>query len=182
MKKTENENGYTLIESLMFIGVVCALGISIINLINNMLDKYRMSRVTQQIKDIQKNIDYRFSAAENFSEIDDGLLTKEKIVPGDMVQGEEIYHAYKGQVLISSDIEGSVYDVTFEDLPYNACIELAMVDWMTGYNSHLLHIKVNNQYFTWQSKDMATKLPMEYTGAMNNCKDSRDNVITWRFQ
>lgn len=181
MRKQEKEDGYTLVESIMFIGVVCMLSIAIIVLVNSMLDKYRMSRVTQQIVDIQKNIDFRFSAAENFADITPKLLNEEKIVPGDMVDGNKIYHAYKGEVTIKPARENSVYEVAFTDLPYNACVELAMIDWMTGYNSNLVHIKVNSKYFTWQGTN-ATKLPMDYSDAMSACKDSRNNVITWQFQ
>ena len=152
-----------------------------VNLINSMLDKYRISRVTQQIVDLQKNIDFRFSAAENFGDLESKLLTGESIVPGDMVGGNKIYHAYKGEVTIKSAQQDSVYEVTFKDLPYNACTELAMIDWMTGYNSHLVHIKVNSKYFTWQGKN-ATKLPMEYDNAITACQDNRNNVITWQFQ
>ena len=181
MKRQNTQSGYTLIESMMFIGVVIMLAISIISLINNMLDKYRMSRVTQQIVDLQKNIDFRFSSAENFDDLDSDLLTKESVVPGDMVSDGKIYHAYKGEVTISSARQGSVYEVSFTGLPYNACVELAMVDWMSGSYSHLVHIKVNNKYFTWQGKN-STKLPMAYGDAMNACNDGRNNVITWQFQ
>lgn len=57
MNRLKAEAGYTLIESIGFIAVISMLAISIISLINNMLDKYRMSRVTQQIVELQK---YRF--------------------------------------------------------------------------------------------------------------------------
>ena len=180
MEKQKLQSGYTLIEAIMFIGVIAMLAIAVINLINSMLDKYRISRVTQQIVDLQKNIDFRFSAAENFGDLESKLLTGESIVPGDMVGGNKIYHAYKGEVTIKSAQQDSVYEVTFKDLPYNACTELAMIDWMTGYNSHLVHIKVNSKYFTWQGKN-ATKLPMEYDNAITACQDNRNNVITWQF-
>ena len=68
MEKQKSQSGYTLIEAIMFIGVIAMLAIAVINLINSMLDKYRISRVTQQIVDLQKNIDFRFSAAENFGD------------------------------------------------------------------------------------------------------------------
>lgn len=181
MEDKKSQSGYTLIESIMFIGVISALAIAIISLVNNMLDKYRMSRVTQQIVDLQKNIDFRFSAAENFSALKVKLLAEESLVPGDMIDGNKIYHAYKGEATIKSDQQDSVYDITFNTLPYNACVELAMVDWMSGYNSHLLHIKVNTTYFTWQGKN-STKLPMEYDNALAACKNNRNNTITWRFQ
>lgn len=64
MEEQKSQSGYTLIEAIMFIGVIAMLAIAVINLINSMLDKYRISRVTQQIVDLQKNIDFRFSAAE----------------------------------------------------------------------------------------------------------------------
>ena len=183
MKERSSQVGYTMIESIMFIGVMIAIGIAIISLVNSMLDKYRISRVTQQIVDLQKNIDFRFSSAENFKDLENNLISKESIVPGDMLSDGKIYHAYKGNVTIKSDASRkySVYDIEFDSLPYNACLELAMVDWMSGYSSHLLHIKVNGKFFTWQGKN-ATKLPMEYTNAAGVCKDSRDNVIVWQFQ
>lgn len=181
MRRLKSEAGYTLIEAIAFMGVISMLAVSIITLVNNMLDKYRMSRVTQQIVDIQKNIDFRFSAAENFKDLTTELITKEKIVPGDMVAGNKIYHAYKGEVTIKSERENSVYEVSFTNLPYNACVELAMVDWLSGYNSNVVHIKVNQTYFTWQGTN-SSRLPMEYGHALAACADNRNNVITWQFQ
>ena len=75
MEEQKSQSGYTLIEAIMFIGVIAMLAIAVINLINSMLDKYRISRVTQQIVDLQKNIDFRFSAAENFGDLESKLLT-----------------------------------------------------------------------------------------------------------
>ncbi len=181
MEERKSQSGYTLIESIMFIGVVSMLAIAVISLINSMLDKYRMSRVTQQIVDLQKNIDFRFSSAENFENLKAKLLTDESIVPGDMVDGTKIRHAYKGPVTIRSRQSHSVYEVMFGELPYHACTELAMIDWMTGYNSHLVHIKINSKFFTWQGKKQG-KLPMEYSAALAACQDNRNNVIIWQFQ
>lgn len=184
MKKQINESGYTLIESIMYIGIICMLGISIVSLINTMLDKYRMSRITQQIKDLQKNIDFRFSAAENYkllSNSDLSLLIEERIIPGDMISDNDLYHAYNGEVEITSNMDDSAYDITFYDLPYTTCVELAMIDWVNGHNSHLLHIKVNDTYFTWQGKN-AQKLPMLYSQAIETCQMDNENEITWRFQ
>ncbi len=177
MKRQEREDGYTLVESIMFIGVVCMLSIAIIALVNSMLDKYRMSRVTQQIVDIQKNINFRFSAAENYKYLTLKNLIEEKIVPGDMVVGDKIYHAYKGEVTIKSINEDRIYFVTFNKLPYNACVELAMVDWMTGYTSNLMFIDINGVYATWQEG-----LPMTYSVAMGLCDNEMNNYISWYFQ
>ncbi len=181
MLRQNEQHGYTLIESIMFIGVIIMVGISAINLINSMLDKYRMSRVTQQIVDLQKSIDFRFSSAEDYNDISPDMLIDERVVPGDMVDNGELYHAYKGEVTISSDNQGSVYDISFNDLPYTPCIELGMIDWTSGYSSHLVYIKINNTYFAWQGSKVK-ELPAKYGDVMTACKKDNANVITWQFQ
>ncbi len=181
MNRLKAESGYTLIESIGFIAVISMLAISIISLINNMLDKYRMSRVTQQIVELQKNIDFRFASSQNFKDLKVKQMVKEKIVPGDMADGENLYHAYHGDVELKAVQQNSAYTITFKGLPYVPCLELAMVDWMTGYNSHLMHIKVNSKYFTWQGKSESA-LPMDFANAQKACKHNQENVITWQFQ
>lgn len=181
MRTVKNESGYTLIESIGFIAVLTMLTVAIISLVSNMLDKYRVSRVTQQIVDIQKAIDYRFSSKEDYSDLTVKLLIDEKIIPGDMTEGNKFFHAYKGDVKIKDARGSSVYEIEFAGLPLQPCIELAMIDWTSGHNSHLLYMSVNGTNFVWFGKENKL-LPMQLGNALTACKANRSNEIVWQFQ
>ena len=56
MEKQKSQSGYTLIEAIMFIGVIAMLAIAVINLINSMLDKYKKAEMVNTIKKIDSSL------------------------------------------------------------------------------------------------------------------------------
>ena len=79
MKRTQNQKGYTLIESIMFIGVITAVSIGIINVVSGMLDRYKISRLTSQVAELQKSINVRFAASENYKKLTAKLIKNENL-------------------------------------------------------------------------------------------------------
>jgi type II secretory pathway pseudopilin PulG len=69
MKNKNLQSGYTMVEAIGFLGILAMLAVAIISTINSMMDKYKLSRIGNQISELQKAIDYRFSSAENFNDL-----------------------------------------------------------------------------------------------------------------
>lgn len=181
MRKLKSESGYTLIESIAFLGVMAMLAVAVIMTINKMHDRYKLSRVGNQIVDLQKSIDYRFSAAENFSAIDIPMLRKENLIPGDMLTETGVFHSYAGPVEIKPTRGGFAYTIEFKELPIAACMELAMIDWSMGHTSHLVNVRVNGKNHDW--KGLTTELPITLDMAEKLCTNAgNNNNILWQFQ
>ena len=108
-------------------------------------------------------------------------------------ENKKLIHAYDWDVLLSGTKD--TYQITFEHLPHQACVELALMNWQFGGNSDLYSIKINQTEFNWPLNAAGGKvLPVEITDATTACippppkdnpaaaVDQEDNDITWTFR
>lgn len=182
MKDKKSQLGYTLIESIAFLSVMAMLSVAIFSTISKMLDKYKLSRIGNQIVDLQKSIDQRFIASESFAQLTAKLLIAERLVPTDMIANGKLYHAFAGPVTITASRGNRAYDIDFTQLGRAQCVELAMIDWRSRYTTHLISVSINEDVFEWKGPS-AKKLPITLLHADASCKDGgRVNTITWQFQ
>lgn len=181
MKRTQNQQGYTLLESIMFIGVITAVSIGIINVVSSMLDRYKISRLTSQVAELQKSITNRFAAAESYKKLTVKLLKDENLAPGDIGwEGDKMIHKYGGEVAISLALGVRAYEITFNNLPKKPCVELAIQNWAHDQYSNLIHMKVNGVPAKWRNATYI--MPLSVVQAETLCHDELKNAITWRFQ
>jgi len=183
MKQQKKQSGgYTMIESIAFLGIVIMLGVSVMTLISRMHDKFKLSRVGQQVVELQKAIDYRYVSAPNYKDLSVENLINEKLAPNDMVSDGNLYHAYAGAVSVNHSVDYYSYRITFSQLPAAACVELAMQEWNTKHTAHLLTLKINDTKFAWNGT-ANRQLPISLDQAENLCTRANDsNTIVWQFQ
>lgn len=181
MKHRKTQSGYTMIESIAFLGIVIMLGVSVLTLISRMIDKYKISRIGQQVIELQKAVDLRYSASPNYADISVSDLLKEKLAPSDMVANKKLYHSFAGPVNVKSGAYGYTYLITFSKLPQQPCVELAMLGWSDKYTAHLLSVKINSAKFSWTGTP-SRRLPIDIAIAQKQCKDNDNNTIVWQFQ
>ncbi len=181
MKRTQNQRGYTLLESIMFIAVITAISIGIVKVINSMLDRYKISRLTSQVTELQKMINVRFAASENYRKLNLSLISAEKLYPGDINwDGTKMLHKYGGDIDVKSKLSGRAYDITFKQLPKTACVELAIQNWAHDQYSNLIHMNVNGYPVKWRNATYI--MPLSVVKAETLCSKELDNEIIWRFQ
>ena len=121
MKNKSSQSGYTLLEAIMFIGVITAVAIAIVSVTSKMLDRYRISRASSQLVEIQRAIANRFAASPNYEKLKLGnqttinkFLKDEKLLPADIYWKNNVpYHKLndnemKGKIVINSNYAGSV--------------------------------------------------------------------------
>ncbi len=181
MKRTQNQKGYTLLESIMFIAVITAVSIGIVKVVSSMLDRYKISRLTSQVAELQKSINVRFAAAESYSKLNSKLLKDENIAPGDISwEGETMIHKYNDKVTVTPTLGNRAYEITFEGLPKKPCMELAIQNWAHDQYSNLIFMKVNGVPAKWRNATYI--MPLSVVQAETLCRDEYDNTIIWRFQ
>lgn len=181
MKHRKTQSGYTMIESIAFLGIVIMLGVSVLTLISRMIDKYKISRIGQQVIELQKAVDLRYAASASYANVSVANLLKEKLAPSDMIANKKLYHSFAGPVNVNSGAFGYTYLITFSKLPKQPCVELAMQEWSDKYTAHLLSIKLNAAKFSWTGTTNR-RLPIDITIAETMCNDNDDNTIVWQFQ
>lgn len=199
-----NQIGRTMIETIAVLAVITMVTRGLITIVMGVYNKYRISSITTQIKDLQKNIRTRYSAVANYADLSNASkvqeLIKEKVIPHDMILSGQIVHAFGSKVEFNTDesklkdeINGQInkYSITFKDVRREACVELLNLNWAVNESSDLLSITTRNKTYTWDSSTAATKLPLDGMRAMTICgqetgKDEDDKPITtditWIFQ
>lgn len=187
-----SEQGRTMIEVIGVLAILTAVSVGINKFINNMHDKYKISRITQQITDLRKNISNRYVANGDYSIINAQEIIDSKVAPPDMVDNGKIIHAYNAVVTFSGARD--TYQVTFPELPHHVCVELAVMNWNFGGSSDLYRLKVNDTEFNWPILANGGKeLPVSISDAEVACvlppkKDEggvteyNKNTITWTFR
>ena len=58
MTKCSNEKGYTMLEVIMYTGLIIILTASIASMVSNVFYRYKIGRINQQVIDIKKTITY----------------------------------------------------------------------------------------------------------------------------
>lgn len=112
-----------------------------------------------------------------------------------MAHGQKLLHSYQGEVKLAVGNTGGTgrsYKITFPNLPYKNCVELATINWEVEATATLVSISINKTTFTWQvNKTSAsgvtqaaspTALPVTMGKASTACKTGNKNEITWEFQ
>ncbi len=187
MKNKSSQSGYTLLEAIMFIGVITAVAIAIVSVTSKMLDRYRISRASSQLVEIQRAIANRFAASPGYGEIKtsgssqtnvDKLLKREKLLPADIYWKNNVpYHKLNGKIVINSQYVGNVtgtgtynrrsdtnvspynvFQVFFYGLTQKQCVELASMSWDNVEYNVLLTIQINGgNTFYWQKYNSSAK-------------------------
>ncbi|MBR1649444.1 MAG: hypothetical protein IJ689_07615 [Alphaproteobacteria bacterium] len=195
MKNAGSQKGYTLIESIAFIAIISMVAISIIKVINSMMDRYKVSRVNSQVVELQRAISNRFSASANYSTLNNALLKRENLAPGDVHWVDDtMYNKFDGQITVngtySSTVQmiksGEAFEIQFQNLPKNACVELVTQDWQNNQYAHLATMIVNGKWCYWRTYPNAAykdcMMPLSYTLANSRCSSTQSNTIRWIFQ
>ena len=192
LMKNCSQLGRTMIEVIGVLAILTAVSVAINKFINNMHDKFRISRITQQITDLRKNISNRYVANGDYSVIKVQEMIDSKVIPSDMVDNGKVIHAYNSEVTF--DGSKDTYQVTFTQLPHHVCVELAVMNWNFGGSSELYRLKVNETEFNWPmlangGKELSVTLADAEVACILPPKDDEndiieynDNTITWTFR
>lgn len=181
--------GRTMIEAIMYLSIIGSLAVATAVLVNKVQDRYKSNKASNQIVDLRKNLNARFAATGDYSEISNiTKLVQDKVIPATMGRGSDntLINAYNGAVTLAAANQGGnnrSYTVTFKDVPKRACIELAILKWFNDDSSDLIRIKIGSKTYEWPYKVTASSdtLPLSTAEALKSCK-TEANDITWEFQ
>lgn len=179
MKK--DQKGRTMIEVIMVLGIVSVLAASTYGLVSNVWGKFRTSRVSQQLIDLQKVVAQRYAAIGSYKDADNNTLIDEKIVPKDMINGNNLQSRTGGEVIVSKALDGKAFSLTFKDLPKAACLEMLTINWVHSDSTDLYSIEAGGEEYKWPriNSTEAKTLPIDVSTAAELCQDETD--VTWVF-
>ncbi len=179
------QKGSSMIEMIGVMGIISMITVGIFATISKIYDRYHQTAVVTQIRDLQKNIQMRYATASDYRDLTKNNIVKtlidERVIPYDMVNGDQIYNAYGGEVSLS----GTQYDytITFKNIKKPGCIDLLSIDWSVNNTSDLIKLKVDGKTYTWTGLNGSLELPVDLQDAAALCKTAQNqNTIEWTFQ
>jgi len=171
-----------MIEILGVLAVIGMVTLSISKLVSSIYDKYKTSRISQQIVDLKKAVSNRYVANGDYTVINVADIISDRIAPHDMIDGAKVMHAYNGEVTFSGTKD--TYLIKFDKLPDRICLELALMNWQFHGDSDLYRIKINDTEFNWPvlAGEGSKEMPVALTDASAACAKGDANEITWTFR
>ncbi len=205
MRKTGNETGYTMLETIMYISLLGVLGVVLAGYVGTVFKRYKTGRLTQQIIDVKKTIINFTAADEDYRNLSVENVLKAEAMPLDM---RNAYHAMGGKIdfgPVGAGIDATtindkyLFYVTFESINRAACVELLAQGQFYGDGSDMDTLIVNNktawnyERSFYDASDIATVYTMvpksnaaigirpKVEEIVKACSEKENNKITWIF-
>lgn len=182
MKIKNSQSGYTMLESIMYIGLLMMVVIAFVSVVHKMYGRYKISRMTSQVVEIAKAISDRCVASASYAECIGSnpadnmtgkmatFLCNENLQPKEMkctfVGTVGAHLRYRGVHVTLEDMEstpgreveaGKNYVVRYKLLTKQECVELATFD--VGSNQY---IDLDSVYF-YNNEGMVFKWKSDLT-------------------
>lgn len=152
MKAHTEENGYTMLETIMYISVMIVLGGVLAKYVHTVFERYKTGRVSQQVVDLKNAIMQYTATAEDYAKLDIENMVKDRALPFDLMMKT---NALGGNVLLgpvskigetpSADSKDNyMFYITFDGLPPASCTELLSQGQFYGGGSDIDCIIVND--------------------------------------
>lgn len=165
------QRGLTLIEAAMVLVIFTLVIAGVMIYYQSASSNQRTNEAMGQLAQVQQAVRAMYAGSPNYAGISTTVIAQGKNLPGKMVSGTTIRHAFNNTVAINpANISGGTangFSVLFSGVPADACIKLLTVDLGTG----LADIQVGSGTAT------ASFTPATATAA---CATDTNN-ITWRF-
>lgn len=203
MRFNNNERGSTMMETIMYISILGALGVVLASYAGAVITRYKTGRIAQQILDLKKAIINFTAADESYANLNEDIMQEKKAIPLDM---RNLHHALSGKIRFGAVGDGTIdpndkylFYITFEDIYQKGCIELLSQGQFYNNGSDLDALIVNNNtawYYEYSFYD-TTQIKTRYkinsllssVGSSRPtleqiskaCSRREDNDITWIF-
>ena len=153
--------GRTMFETIAAISVVGLITAGVAKIAGTALERYRLSRIGQNVIDLQKAINFRYMAKGNYKDLEWDEM--KQYVPFE-IRGQK--HAFGGDIEIGGiKVDGEQdddmlrrYYVQFDNLPDNACTALGDMPWGYDGSSSLVYIEIGESGKIYENPVSINKL------------------------
>ena len=196
MKKDLSQSGRSIIEIMGVLTVIGLLTVSIAKTITGMMERYKNSRITMQLTELQKGIQNRFAIDSDFTKLSSKLIMDEKLAPSDIDwKDNTMYHKFHGSITVGHNYTSTVLDIKsgqsywiqFNKVPQQACLDLMSIDWSVDQYSDLITIISGDLQAYWRipqgaSAEKSIQMPISVDDALKMCSSKSSNKLRWVFQ
>lgn len=182
MKYSDNERGYTMIEMILYIGVLIVLGGVLAGYAHKAIARYKTGRAVQQVVELKKAIVHFTAADEDYANVSIEKMDEHHSLPLDMRTGDKLHavHALGGEIELGPVADEPLNDdsnnkfymffIKFNHLPQESCIEILSQGQFYGDGSELDTLIVNGTQ-SWQFGENSFYNINNYAGAITTKND-----------
>ena len=208
INKNSTQSGRSMIEMLGVLAIVGGLSVGGIAGYSKAMTKFKINKTADQISQIVTNIRTLYAQQTTYAGLNGQTAYQMKIIPDELGSPNNDWcgsftNAFgsKTQVFSEKKFENGGWNEAFAvaviDLPKEACVSLATMDWGTSSSSGLIGIVVGNpstpvpvyadnctDNISWGDVHCSKDGPMNVAAAANACKCDYDDCgisITWKF-
>ena len=208
MYNRSNESGRTMLETIMYLGLLIVIGASAAQHMHQAFRRYKIGRTAQQVIDFKKAVIQFTAADEDYTNLSVINMDAEHSVPLDMRATKNTNmarHALGGSVTTGPvGTEGNdryLFYITFNNLFQGGCVEILTQGQFYGNGSELDTLIINNKH-AWRypysfynttsidnvhilapasANAPVASIHLNITEALEACSQKKDNTITWIF-
>jgi hypothetical protein len=168
------------------------------------MTKFKINKTIEQVSQIAANARTLFKSQDDYSGLDCSysdvdICKKAKIVPDDVFDANgKMKNPFGGDIFIEDEYTfgySNSFHIWYTDVPEDACMELATIDWGSATSDGLIAVSINDLvcyfYNGWDAKkkttgyiacvdDPSAKLPIEVSTAATYCSEN-NNRLGWAF-
>lgn len=204
MVTRNTQSGRSMIEMLGVLAIIGVLSVGGIAGYSKAMLKYRSNKTIEQITQIITNVRTFFASQRNYDGSNNFIIQqKAKLFPDEMygeVEGVPTWlNAFSGEIGIaelsktSSSVKDAFAIVLEGNIPQEACIEIATMDWRANSGNSTISLAVNatgpeeafnhyvNSCTTNARVTCSADMPMSIDKAATACSSSDDNWIYIKF-
>ncbi|MBO6281962.1 MAG: hypothetical protein J6N49_05485 [Alphaproteobacteria bacterium] len=207
------QSGRSMIEMLGVLAIIGVLSVGGIAGYSKAMTKFKINKTIDQVSQIVGNIRTLYGTQKGYNGLASWdtsgikIIKKAHLVPDEMwnTAGTGLENPFGGNVLIGNQSKKSgaddhkAFDILYDGLPEEACMELATYDWGSGSSSGLLAIGI-----PWISIDgtfsgctgsksasqviacpngstLSVPMPVDVAATACNCSGSDTCSIGWKF-
>jgi type II secretory pathway pseudopilin PulG len=128
----KKNKGFTLIETMLYVGIVAVMMISIFKVYSKLSTNAKVSTMTSYMKVIDNNITGAYTTALNFGTISNVSVIASGMIPHELVSGTSIIgDMFGGQTTVAPAVVAGnpAYSLTLSQIPNEACTKIATGDF-----------------------------------------------------
>jgi Tfp pilus assembly protein PilE len=181
-KTTQVQAGRSMVEMLGVLAIVGVLSVAGIAGYSMAMNKYKVSRVMDEIQLLGTNIRTLYATQGTYMDISPKLLYQVRVMDSTQCPKTTIDCSIKGvnpfggdltiQAEAANGLPNSAFSIGYTNIPSNACVSLATTQW-GGTSSGMVELDVNGTVV------LAQLLPFSIAAANAACNQPAGNTLKW---
>jgi len=193
-------SGRTMVEMLAVLAIIAVITAGSLVGYSKAMRRHRLNETISQVVSMMTNIRSFYGNQDSYESFDAPTAIKYNIVSQDMIATKStLVSPYKGRVTITLDKaitngpDKTAFVITYRDLPVEACVSIATMDWGLGEKVGLIGVSIGSgegepdfphkpsEYFITnkQTRILTTSEAAEHCAGSD--PRSSSSVVSWKY-